>query len=122
MSLIVKEYNKKQINRMAPEIQAEKIKQMRKEHDKMVKGRFEFVDAQGGWLDFAYRIFKDSPIISMKLVHGETYDLPAGIVRHLNNTKKKIRKMVINLDGNARGVSSTFEIQSRVNFIPVDAV
>jgi len=122
MTLIVKEYNKKQSNRLTPQIYEDKIKKLRDEHDKMVKGRFEFVDAQGGWLDFAYRIFKDSPIISMKLIHGETYDLPAGIVRHLNNTKKKIRKIAINLDASARGVSSTFEIQSRVNFIPVDAV
>jgi hypothetical protein len=58
----------------------------------------------------------------MKLVHGQIYDLPQGIVKHLNNTKKKIRKMIPNLDQSARGLSSTYEIQSRVNFIPLDAV
>ncbi len=30
----------------------EKIKKMRKEGEKLIKGMFEFVDAQGGWFDF----------------------------------------------------------------------
>jgi hypothetical protein len=120
--MLIKQYNKKQPNRASPEVYKEKVDKLRKEHEKLIKGRFEFVDAQGGWLEFAYRFFKDDIICTYKLVHGEIVELPAGIVKHLNNTKKKIRKFAVNLDPNSRGVSSTFEIQSRVNFIPVDAV
>lgn len=120
--VVIKEYNKKQLARANPEVYKEKVDKLRKEHSKLIKGRFEFTDAQGGWLEFAYRFFKDDIICTYKLIHGEVVELPAGIVKHLNNTKKKIRKFDINLDANARGVSSSYEIQSRVNFIPMEAV
>lgn len=120
--VLIKEFNKKQVARPVTEGSIEKIKQLKQEHEKLVKGRFEFTDAQGGWLEFAYRFFKEDPLIVLKLIHGEVTELPAGIVRHLNNTKKKVRKIIPNLDPNARGVSSSFEIQSRVNFIPCESV
>ena len=55
-------------------------------------GMFEFLDAQGGWLEFAYRKYPGEPIQMIKLFHGEICDFPMGIVKHLNNTKKKIRR------------------------------
>lgn len=116
--VLIKEFSRKQTIKKSPEDREARMKQMRKEHEKLVKGRFEFVDAQGGFLEFAYRWFRGDPLIVYKLFHGETTELPMGVVRHLNNTKKKIRKIVANIDPNSRGVSSTFEIQSRVNFIP----
>lgn len=116
--VLIKEFSRKKTTRMPPEQHEDRIKKMRKEHEKLIKGRFEFVDAQGGFLEFAYRWFKGDPLVTYKLFHGETTELPMGVVKHLNNTKKKIRRIMPNLDPNARGVSSTFEIQSRVNFIP----
>lgn len=100
---------------------------MRKEHDKPVKGMFEFLDAQGGWLDFNYRIFPDEPILTIRLVHGEICELPMGIVKHLNNTKKKVRKFGL---GDAqrggelptRGLPSTFDVVSRVRFTPTEVL
>lgn len=118
----IKEYFAKQKSRVSPEQHEAEIKKLRKEHEKMIKGRFEFVDAQGGWLEFVYRFFKGDPIVQLKIFHGEIVELPMGIVRHLNNTKKKVRKISANLDPNARGVPSTFEVQSRVNFIPVESL
>lgn len=112
------EYTKKKTNTMPIEKSDELKKKLRKEHDKLVKGRFEFVDAQGGWLEFTYRFFKEDPIIYMKLIHNEITELPMGIVKHLNNTYKKIRKMSPELG--TRGIGSTFETQSRVRFTPVD--
>jgi len=120
--VLIKEFSRKHTIKKNPEDKEAKMKQMRKEHEKLIKGRFEFVDAQGGFLEFAYRWFKGDPLITYKLVHGEVTELPQGVVRHLNNTKKKIRRIIPNLDPNARGVSSSFEIQSRVNFIPVESV
>ena len=62
---------------------------------------FEFLDAQGGWLEFAYRKYPGEPIQMIKMIHGEICDLPMGIIKHLNNTKRKIRRynMELRADG-----------------------
>ncbi len=98
----------------------ELAKKLRKEHEKPVKGMFEFLDAQGGWLDFAYRFFKDDPLLTIRLTHGEICELPMGIVKHLNNTKKKIRKLDAQYDQTTRGLPKAYEVQSRVRFTPID--
>lgn len=109
----------------------EKIKKLRKEHEKLVKGIFEFTDAQGGWLDFSYRFFPGEPILTIRLTHGEICDLPMGIVKHLNNCYKKVRLFDVNGNGStipdgvqltdsSRGVPSTYTKTSRVRFTPMD--
>lgn len=100
----------------------ELMEQHREKDSKMVKGMFEFIDAQGGWLEFTYRWYPGEPIYKLKLTHGERCELPLGIIRHLNNTKKKIRKMNPNLDPNSRGVPTTYEVQSRVRFTTLDVL
>lgn len=99
-----------------------KVKELRKSHEKMVKGKFEFIDAQGGWIDFYYRFFPSDPIMTITLVHGEVCELPMGIVKHINNTVKKIRKISPVMKETDRGVPSTYEIQSRIRFTPVDYI
>ena len=118
----IREYNKKQSNRMAPDKYEDEVKKLRKAHERLVKGRFEFNDAQGGWIEFAYRFFKGDMLVVYKLVHGEIVELPAGIIKHINNTKRKVRKFAVNIDPSARGVPSTFEVQSRISFIPVESL
>lgn len=102
----------------------EMLKKMRKEWDKLVKGCFEFTDAQGGWIEFTHRYFPDQPIQQYHFVHGEVCEIPLGIVRHLNNTVKKVRKMnpEIAETGSIRGVPASYEVQSRIKFTPVDFV
>lgn len=116
----VVELHKKSAPRLTPEKYADEIKKLRKEHDKLVKGLFEFVDAQGGWLDFTYRWFKDEPIKTIRLVHGEICELPLGIVKHLRGTRKKIRKFAPEISESGRGVPSSYETVSRVSFTPID--
>ena len=114
----VVEFTKKSKNRIPPEQHEERVKKLRKEHEKMVKGKFEFTDAQGGWIDFCYRYFKGDPIQIIHLVHGEICELPMGLVRHLNNTVKKVRKIKqVLTDPNDK---PEMEIQSRVKFIPLE--
>lgn len=96
------------------------VKKLRKEHEKPVKGMFEFLDAQGGWIDFCYRFFKDDPIYSIRLQHGEICELPMGIVKHLNNTKKKIRKPTMQTMPGKRQVLGEYEVISRIRFTPVE--
>lgn len=106
----------------------ELLKKMRKEHSQMVKGKFEFIDAQGGWLEFNYRIFPEDLLVTYKFTHGEFCEIPMGLVKHLNNTKKKIRNFGIQNGaerGNelpARGLPSAYETVSRVRFTPVDVL
>lgn len=123
----IKEIVKKAWKNPHPEKMAEEIKKMQKEHNKLVKGMFEFVDAQGGWFEFCHRFFPGEPILQIRLIHGEICELPMGLVRHLNNTYKKVRSFAASSPDKAaemkmRGVPTTVEKTSRVRFIPMDAM
>ena len=117
----VKFLHKKSKSDVAPEKRDELLKKLRKEHDRLQKGVFEFVDAQGGYLDFTYRWFKDEPIATFRLIHGETCELPMGVIKHLRNTRKKIRKFGQDLTMIKNGVPSTYETVLRISFTPIDA-
>lgn len=97
---------------------AEKIKQLQKKGEKLVKGIFEFVDAQGGWLDFSYRFYPGEPIRTVKITHGEIVDIPTDLAKHLNNVYKKVRVMREKAD---QGVDVVTKI-SRTRFIPMDII
>jgi hypothetical protein len=117
----VTEINKKQLKTCTAEQSLEMIKKMRREYEKLVKVKFEFVDAQGGWLDFTDRVFPGEAIKVYHIAHGEICDLPIGLVKRLNNTKKKIR--VPNLGEireGTRGVPLTYSTISRINCTPID--
>ncbi len=118
----VRELNKKQKNTL-PQIEREElIKKMRKEDDKIVEGMFEFLDAQGGWLEFAYRKYPGEPIQMIKMIHGEICDLPMGIIKHLNNTKKKIRRYSMELPSSGQKPLRSYETVSRVRFTPTSVL
>lgn len=118
----IKETSRVSKKRLPPEKYQELVAQLRIDHQKPVKGMFEFLDAQGGWLDFVYRFFKEDPIYTIRLNHGEICELPMGIVKHLNNTKKKIRTLSVEHNQSTRGVPKTYETQSRIRFTPVDVM
>lgn len=126
-SMEIKTSIRKEFNKVAPEVTEERVKKLRKEHDRLVKGMFEFVDAQGGWLDFSYRWFKGDPLLTIRLTHGEICELPMGIVKHLNNTMKKVRKFDIDRPDKAteisgRGIPSSYTKQSRIRFTPMEVM
>jgi len=111
-----------------PEIAKELLQKLRKEHSKMVKGMFEFLDAQSGWLEFNYRYFPEDMLVTYKFMHGEICEIPMGLVKHLNNTKKKVRNMGLTSGAERgselpkRGLPTTFETTSRIRFTPVDVL
>lgn len=100
----------------------ELAKALRKEYEKPIKGKFEFVDAGGGWISFNWRFFKSDPILKITLTHGEICTMPLGIVKHLNNTYKKVRKLDMNGTNikTNRGVPATYDTISRVRFTPME--
>ncbi len=117
----IREIGRKSKNKLAPEKYEEIVKKMRAEGDKMIRGRFEFTDAQGGWIDFVWRFFKGEPITIIKLVHGEECELPKSIVKHLNNTYRKIRKYGAEGLKDGQKLPGIYDRHSRVKFIPLDA-
>lgn len=118
----VRELKKKQKNSLPAAERDELVKKMRKEDDKIRTGMFEFLDAQGGWLEFCYRKYPGESLQIIKLIHGEICDLPMGIIKHLNNTKKKIRRYNMELPENGQRPPRSFETVSRVRFTPTDVL
>lgn len=100
----------------------EMIKKMRKEDEKLVKGQFEFIDAEGGFFEFNHRIYPGEAIRTYQLIHGEICEIPMGLVKHLNNTVKKITRYS-NVEQPPKGavkLPRTYETKSRLKFIPVE--
>jgi hypothetical protein len=118
----VRELNKKQKNTLPPAEREARIKEMRKEDEKLKRGLFEFLDAQGGWLDFVYRKYPGEPIQMIKLTHGEICELPMGIVKHLNNTRRKVRRYNMELPPEGKKPPRSYETISRVRFTPTDVL
>ncbi len=95
---------------------AEKIKKLQKDGEKLIRGMFEFIDAQGGWFDFCYRFYPGEPIRTVKINHGEIVEIPMDLAKHLNGIRKKIRTMRQNADSG----KDVVEIVSRTRFTPID--
>lgn len=114
---------KKKITNHKPKAEVEEmIKKRRKEDEKMVKGQFEFTEAEGGFFKFALRLYPGDQIQVFTLVHGEICTIPMGVVKHLNGTKKKIARYA-NVEQTPRGAlvpPKTYETLSRVRFTPAD--
>lgn len=123
----IKEIQKNRTKKVPEEQRKDKMKKLREEYSKMVKGRFEFSDAPGGVLSFSYRFFPEDLLVTYSFTHGEECEIPMGLVKHLNNTVKKVRTF------NDMGVEKTpqelpktgrkpsfYNRQSRVKFTPLE--
>jgi len=114
----IKEVSRKPNNKGDPIKTKEMIKEIKKEYYKPVKGKFEFLDAGNGFFEFNHRFFPDDLILTYKFFHGEICEVPMGIVKHINNTVRKIRTLNQELSKGNK-FSQTVE-QSRIRFTPVD--
>ncbi len=113
----------KRIRNTLPQEDRDKlVKKSRHEDDKLVNGMFEFLDAQGGWLEFTYRKYPGEDIQIIKLIHGEICDLPMGLVKHLNNTKKKVRRYNMEIPHQGSRPPRSYEVISRVRFTPTSVL
>ncbi len=116
----IRELTKKSIRAVPSAERDELVKKSRAADEKLVKGMFEFIDAQGGFLDFSFRKYPGETIKMIRLTHGEICDLPMGIVRHLNNTKKKVRRYNLELPYSGGKPPRSYESISRIRFTPMD--
>jgi hypothetical protein len=118
----IREIHKKLKNSLPANEREELIKKSRAADEKMKKGMFEFIDAQGGWIEFSHRKYPGEPIQIIKLIHGEICDLPMGIIKHLNNTKRKVRRYNLEISTVGGKPPRSFETISRVRFTPMDVM
>ena len=124
MMVRVIELNRKKTNTKSRSEVEEMIKKMRKEYNVMVKGQFEFVDAEGGFFEFTERMFPGDNIQTIQLIHGEICEIPMGLAKRLNNTKQIISryKDVEQAPNGPIRPPRTIETKSRVRFVPVDVL
>ena len=124
----IKEVRRSNQKKTCPIKAKEEMDKLRKEHSKMVKGRFEFVDAGAGFIEFNYRFFPEDLLVAYKFVHNEVCEIPMGIVKHINNTVKKVRNFgntnapERGVELSFRGLPSTYETNSRIGFPPALAL
>lgn len=118
------ELSKKKVNTKSKTEVEELIKKLRKEYHVMVKGQFEFVDAEGGFFEFTERMFPGDPISTIQLIHGEICEIPLGLAKRLNNTKQKISryKDVEQAHSGPIKPPRVIETKSRVRFITTDVL
>lgn len=63
----------------------DKFEQMRKEDRRLVKGIFQDNELKGGNVTFPFRKWKGDPVETFTLIDGQEYELPMGVVKHLNS-------------------------------------
>lgn len=76
---------------------SELIEKQRKEDNKMVKGIFKNLEAPGGDVQFAFRMYKGDPARVYHFVDGQEYEIPIGVAKHINRTCKYSRKKYSNI-------------------------
>lgn len=74
----------------------ELIAQKEKEDSQLVKGIFKNLEAPGGNLEFAYKAYDGHPVQFYNLQDGQTYELPLGVAKHINNQTRVPRKEYVN--------------------------
>jgi hypothetical protein len=114
------EIGKKVKHTMPAEQRTALIKKCRDEDEKMIHGQFEFLDAVGGFFEFSYRKYPGQPLTIIKLIHGETCDLPRGAMKQINGSVQKIRRYDLNMPFEGGKPPRTFTTKSRVRFTPSD--
>ena len=66
------------------------LAQLQARDEKLVKGRFNYLEVPGGILSFVYKAYKGQPVVRYDLKDGEIYRLPLGVAKHLNNNVGRI--------------------------------
>ncbi|MHA1401148.1 MAG: hypothetical protein ACTSQE_12435 [Candidatus Heimdallarchaeaceae archaeon] len=99
----VKEINVPHKNKLSAESKRKAstlIEEKRKEDSKLVKGIFKNLEAPGSDVEFPYRAYKGDPIRVYTLEDGESYTIPLGVAKHINNQcTYKRHKHLVDKDG-----------------------
>lgn len=62
-----------------------RFEQERLADKRLIKGTFQDNELKGGKISFPFKKYKGDDIVMYTLVDGQEYELPLGVVKHLNN-------------------------------------
>jgi len=68
------------------------MEKKKKDDDKIVKAQYLHKDGGEERLERPYCMWAGQPITMWRFFHGETYDVPKGLVDDVNDPKKKMKK------------------------------
>jgi len=95
--------------------EAEKVRiKQHKEDSKKVKGKFLCHEPKGGSVTFPFRKYKEDKTESYHLYDGEEYELPIGVIKHLNNCGWEVHSHLLDQDG--KPYVGTGKIERRFTF------
>lgn len=98
----------------------EKLEKLKKEDSKMVRGRFFCHEPKGGNVKFSYRKYKGDPIRTYILYDGQDYELPVGVVKHINSCGWNIHAHAV--DGQGRPSVNVGKRVRRFSFQGLDFI
>jgi len=99
----------------------DKRQKQREEDSKMVTGVFKNLESRNGTVTFPYRAYKEDPFRSYTLTDGQTYTIPLGVAKHINNnTTVSERDYAIGPDGTKKLYTIIRSKRSRFQFVSTD--
>lgn len=97
----------------------DKCEDARIKDSKLVKGVFKNIEVPGGDLEFVYRGHRGDPIRSYHLRDGETYEIPLGVAKHINNnTKVAIHQYLVDIEG--KPITAPGNYRQRYQFLSTE--
>jgi len=79
---------------------SDRLKKMREEESKIVKGKFSCHKPKGGEITFPYRKYKEDHIQNYTFKDGGVYEIPLGLARHLNSVGEEKNANLLDSEGN----------------------
>lgn len=70
---------------MTKQADSKNLNYLREKDSRLVRGIFKNFETPGGEVRFVYRKYKGEEIKKYVLRDGETYSIPLGVAKHLNN-------------------------------------
>lgn len=98
---------------------SEAVETARKIDSKLVKGIFKNLESPGGDLQFAYHKYKGEPTRVYNFIDGESYTIPLGVAKHINN-QCKYKKCKHLVDQNGKPVIAADKPIERYQFVSTD--
>jgi len=95
------------------------MKEMQEEDARKIRGTFRCFKPVGGNVSFYFRKWKNDPVEKYELHDGKEYELPLGVVKHLNENCYEEQKSYL-LDANGDSIKGAGKRDHRFAFTPLN--
>ena len=102
------------------ESKSEKYMKAYKTDSRLVKGKFFCHMPKGGEVTFPFRKYKEDQRVDYKLVDGQEYELPLGVVKHINSCGWEVHTHL--LDPQGKPFVGTGKTETRFTFQSLDFI